>query len=300
MRIRLVENLRTVAYTPFYLCLAGGFWAREGLEVEVVTAPTTADTPRLLLAGAADAAWGGPMRLLMHHDADPACPLRCFAQAVARDPFKLVGRTPNPRFRFQDLAGLEVGVATDVPTPWMTFQDDLQRAGMDPSALRRAPDRPMAEAAAAFARGEMDVVQVFEPHADRLVQAGQGHVWHAFSARGDIGYTTLVATTTALAAQRPALVRLVRGLAAAQAALRGMEGAALGRMLAGFFPAEEPATLGRIAADYRAAGLWAATPDLPPAAFTRLKAALLSGGLIARDTPYDAVVDAALSSATPS
>eukprot|EP01031_Cornospumella_fuschlensis_P047611 gene47610-biopygen38095 len=168
---RLVENLRTPGYLPFYLCLHGGFWAREGLDVQVITAPATAETPRLLLSGQADAAWGGPMRVMMHHDADPACPLVCFAQAVSRDPFMLVGRTPNPAFRFADLAGLRVGVATDVPTPWMTFQDDLRRAGFDPATLIRAPDLPMAQNAAAFAAGAMDVVQLFEPYADQLVQS---------------------------------------------------------------------------------------------------------------------------------
>ncbi|WP_431302780.1 ABC transporter substrate-binding protein [Sediminicoccus sp. BL-A-41-H5] len=297
---RLVENLRTPGYLPFYLGLHGGFWAREGLDVRIITAPATAETPRLLLAGQADAAWGGPMRVMMHHDADPACPLVCFAQAVARDPFMLVGRRPNPGFRFADLVGLRVGVATDVPTPWMTFQDDLRRANVDPATLLRAPDLPMAQNAAAFAAGSMDVVQLFEPYADQLVQSGAGHVWHRFSDRGDIGYTTLVATRAGLAGNRPALIRLVRGLAAAQEALDKASGAELAEALSGFFPDQPREQLERIALAYRAAGLWARTPDLPPSAFVRLKGALLSGGLIARDIPYDAVADAALSSRHPS
>jgi len=300
IRFRLVENLRTPGYLPFYLCLHGGFWAREGLDVEVITAPATSETPKLLLSGQADAAWGGPMRVMMYHDADPACPLVCFAQAVARDPFMLIGRRPNPAFRFADLAGLRVGVATDVPTPWMTFQDDLRRADFDPAALIRAPDLPMARNAAAFAAGAMDVVQLFEPYADQLVQSGVGHVWHRFSDRGDIGYTTLVATRATLAEKRPALIRLVRGLAAGQQALAKASGAELAEALSGFFPEQPREQLERVALAYRAAGLWAATPDLPPSAFVRLKAALLSGGLIARDIPYDAAVDSALSSCNPS
>jgi NitT/TauT family transport system substrate-binding protein len=298
-RIRLVENLRAVGYAPFYLCLAGGFWQREGLDVEVITAPATAETPRLLLSGKADAAWGGPMRVMMHHDADPACGLVCFGQAVARDPFVLVGRHAKPDFHFRDLAGLTVGVATDVPTPWMTFQDDLGRAGFDPSALRRAPYRPMAENAAAFAAGAMDVVQLFEPHVDRLVQAGIGHVWHRFTDRGDIGYTTLVATRDTLRTRREAMIRLVKGFAAALAALHRATPQEIASALAGFFPELAQEQLARMTSAYRAVALWPTTPDLPPSSFVRLKAALLSGGLIARDIPYDAAVDAALSSADP-
>jgi len=46
----------------------------------------------------------------------------------------------------------------------------------------------------------------------------------------------------------------------------------------------------------RASGLWAATPDLPAAPFLRLKAALVSGGLIRSDPPYERIVDRELSS----
>ena len=49
--------------------------------------------------------------------------------------------------------------------------------------------------------------------------------------------------------------------------------------------------------NYRASGLWARTPDLPPAPYLRLKAALVSGGLIRSDPPYEKLVDAALSRA---
>jgi NitT/TauT family transport system substrate-binding protein len=48
---------------------------------------------------------------------------------------------------------------------------------------------------------------------------------------------------------------------------------------------------------YRASGLWARQPDLPAAPYLRLKAALVSGGLIRRDPPYENVVDADLSRA---
>ena len=66
------------------------------------------------------------------------------AQVVAREPFVLVGRTPNPEFRFGDLVGPRIAVAVDVPTPWMTLFDDLDRAGLWP----RTPALP----AAAFVR----------------------------------------------------------------------------------------------------------------------------------------------------
>jgi NitT/TauT family transport system substrate-binding protein len=293
-QLTLCENMRAVPYVPFYLALAGDFWRSEGLDVRHVVSPSTAQTATQLLDGSVDVSWGGPMRVMMHHDADPACPLVCFAQVVARDPFLLVGRGRKPGFRWRDLAGLRVGPAGDVPTPWMTFQDDLQRAGLDPAAIAGNRIRPMARNLQAFLRGTLDVVQVFEPHAERLVREGRGHVWHRFTERGDIGYTTFYTTRRFTRTRRDACHRLVRGMARAQAALFAATPGAVADAVAPFLPQLPREALVRIIGAYRAAGLWARTPELPPAPYLRLKAALVSGGLIKTDPPYERVVDAEL------
>jgi NitT/TauT family transport system substrate-binding protein len=298
VRVRLCENMRAFGYAPFYFALAGGYLETAGIEIELITSPSASRTGVMLLEGAADVSWGGPMRVMQHHQADAACPLVCFAQIVARDPFVLVGREPNPRFRFQDLLDLRVAVATEVPTPWLMFQDDLARAGVDPTALRRVDDRPMDASAAALLSGEVDVVQVFEPYVDQLTRAGC-HVWHRFSDRGDIAYTTFYATRDYVGEQRETCRRLVLGMAAALRAFHAATTDAVARAIQAFFPDTDVAVLCRIVASYRDAGLWARTPALPVASFVRLKAALLSGGLIDRDFPFELIVDAALSRADP-
>jgi NitT/TauT family transport system substrate-binding protein len=298
VRVRLCENMRAFGYAPFYFALAEGHFAKAGIEIELITSPSASRTGTMLLEGAADVSWGGPMRVMQHHQADPACPLICFGQIVARDPFVLVGRAPNPRFRFHDLPGLRVAVATEVPTPWLMFQDDLARAGIDPAGLRRARDMPMEASVAALLSDEVDVVQVFEPYVDQLTQAGC-NIWHRFSDRGDIAYTTFYATREYVAGQRETCRMLVRGMAAAQRAFGAAGADVIAHSIRSFFPETDAAVLRRIVAGYRDARLWASTPALPVASFVRLKAALLSGGLIDQDFPFDRIVDANLSRADP-
>lgn len=297
--LRLCENVRTVVYAPFYFALARGHFAAEGLAIELITSPHPSRTVETLLEDAADVAWGGPMRVLTHHQAVPASPLVCFAQVVARDPLLLIGRAPCDRFRFADLQGLRVAVAGEVPTPWMTFQDDLSRAGVDPASLLRAPDRPMADNVAALQCGAVDVVQVFEPWADRLTRSGNGHVWHRFSTRGDIGYSTFYTTRSFVDRRRDLCRRLVRGMARAQLAFHAAGAADIAAAIGAFFADLDPDAIARIVAGYRDAGLWARSPGLPLAAFLRLKAAMVSGGMVHRDIDYAHLVDADLSSADP-
>ena len=303
-RVVLYENLRTPSYSPFYLAHVEGRFEAEGIDVELRLSPSPARTAEGLVEGHAEVAFGGPMRVMMHHDAahraGRASPLVCFAQVVARDPFLLVGRAPNPGFRFEDLVGPRVAVAVDVPTPWMTLFDDLDRAGIDPAALNRTPDAPMADNAAALERGEIDVVQVFEPYADRLVSSGAGHVWHRFSRRGDVAFTSFYTTRRHAEKRRETCTALVRGIAAALVRIHEAPAETIAeRVGPAFFPDLPAGALARIVAAYRAARLWPRTPALPAAAFVRLKAALLAGGLITYDVPYAIAVDEELSAAGP-
>jgi NitT/TauT family transport system substrate-binding protein len=140
-------------------------------------------------------------------------------------------------------------------------------------------------------------VQLFEPYADRLVSEGRGHIWHRFSERGDIAYTTFYAPRRFTRARREAGRRLVRGMARAQAALFAATPDAIADAVADFLPKLSREALARIIGAYRASGLWARQPDLPAAPYLRLKAALVSGGLIRSDPSYENLVDAQLSRA---
>ena len=288
--IILYENMRTVVYVPFYLAIVRGDWAAEGIAVSVQTSPSTPETAQGLIDGRADVSWGGPMRVMLHHDRDRDCPLVCFAQIVARDPSILLGRQSNQRFQFSGLAGKRVGVIAEVPTPWMTLQDDLGRAGVSLDDIDWVKEQSMAENAAALRAGEIDAVQIFEPYADALVQDGTGHVWHRCAVRGDSCWTSFY-TTTAFAEREPETCRaLVCGIERALAVLHKDSPLDTARAVGDYFPDLDAADLARMIHGYRASGLWARTTELPVTAFTRLKAAMISGGLISYDAPYDRLV----------
>ena len=57
-----------------------------------------------------------------------------------------------------------------------------------------------------------------------------------------------------------------------------------------YFPDLDTKVLTAAIDGYRKAELWAREPSLPPTAIVRLKAALLSGGFLQRDMPYDDIV----------
>lgn len=288
--ITLYENLRTIVYTPFYLADQRGYWSDEGLDVDIQLSRDPVETAEGLLAGRADISWGGPMRVMLHHDRDPDCQLVAFGQVVARDPFILIGREPNPDFHFRDLRDRRLAIAEEVPTPWMTFQDDLTRAGIEPSHLNIAERAAMSTFPSRLAAGEIDVAQVLEPYASTVLADGTGHVWHRFADRGEIGYTSFYTTRRYFQNNLDTCRSLLRGVGRALGAVANERADDIAAELGALFPDVPLKILAAAITGYQSSNLWARETNLNATAFVRLKSALLSGGLISTDISYDHVI----------
>lgn len=291
--VTLLEPFRALFYAPFYLAEARGLFAAEGIALTMVTAGTTDLACDKLLAGEADLAWSGPMRPMLLRSQDPACPLVSFCAVVMKDPFLLVGRGPRPGFSLRDLPVLKLGQVAEVPTPVWCLHDDLRRLGLDPAALPGVRGPTMAENAAALLRGELDVVQCFEPFASALEEQGAA-VWHAQSSRGLTAYTAFYTTEDKLRANRPALRGMVRALAASLKLMHSLSPQEIAAAIAPRFPDLPPARAAKALARYQAAGLWPATPHFPKEAQMRLGEAMVSFGAMPQIPPFEDCVDNAI------
>lgn len=291
MSIRLIENFRALFYAPFYAAdLIGGYEA-EGVTVERLASPEPERTAKALADGSADVMWGGPLRAMRTLERDPASGVVCFADAVVRDPFFIIGREARPDFALGDLRGLRFATVAEVPTPWVCLQQDLREQGIDPASLARASGASMAESAQALREGRLDAVQLFQPHAEALLASGAGHLWYAAATRGPTAYTTFVTRRSTLARRHHELVRMTRALHRGLRWIATASEADIAHLLAPLFPEVDPALIGPAVLRYRALGLYAADPLIRPEGVAWLKAAMRAAGALGRDIPFDTLVD---------
>ena len=292
--ITLSENFRALFYTPFYAAHAIGAYAAENVDVQLRNSPDPGSTAADLRSGRVDVMWGGPLRVLLTHAGDPASDVVCFCDVVARDPFFIIGREPKPDFRPRDLVGQRFASVAEVPTPWLCLQDDIRRDGVDPAVLNRTHGPSMAENAAALRAGKLDAMQLFQPHAEELLQSGAGHIWYAAADRGLTAYTTLVTRRPVVLSRRDELAAMVGAMYRSLRWLAATPGTEVAHALAAFFP-DVPAPIYAAAIDrYRALNLYGADPITRPEGVARLQAAMRSGGVLDRDIPFETVVDNSL------
>jgi NitT/TauT family transport system substrate-binding protein len=142
---------------------------------------------------------------------------------------------------------------------------------------------------AALGRGEIDVVQVFEPFADEALCAGFA-ILYAQSSRGPTSYTTFTVTPEGLRRHRDAFTRMTRAIARTQAWLSSNTAEEHARAVAPFFPSVPEDCLSRCFTRYLRGRVWAEGTDVSREGFSRLAASLRSGGFIASSPDYDACV----------
>jgi NitT/TauT family transport system substrate-binding protein len=290
LRLRLFENYRFVLYAPFYAAHATGAYEAEGLEVELLPSPGPGKAEAALAAGEIDVLWMGPIRVMKHHDENPASPLVEFAEVVCRDPFSLVGARPSPEFRLSDLAHMRFASTSEVPTPWLCLEQDLREAGIDPALLPRITGKSMADNVAALHDGSLDVAQLFEPFVERAVSGGAA-IWYPASRRGPTSYTVFVTTRDRLAKDPEPFRRMVRAMRRTQLWVASVTPVPLAAAIAGYFPDLDRGVLTRSLARYKEQGVWASDPRLSQEGFEWLRRALLGSGFLRRAVPFAECVD---------
>jgi NitT/TauT family transport system substrate-binding protein len=291
MSVILQESLRAVFYAPYYAALSLGAYAEEGVEVVFQTARRPDLAARALLEGSVHVTWGGPMRVNQTYALKAGCDIQCFCEVVTRDPFLLLGRKPWPDFALRDLLQVRLAPVSEVPTPWLCLQEDLRREGLDPAAVQRVTGGTMAENTAALGRGEVDVVQVFEPYVEELVASGTGHIWYAAASRGATSYTTFYARKPLIAARRPECLAMVRAVQRTLRWVHAVSPARFAEAIAAYFPGINNPTLAACLARYKALGIWGQDCRTPESGYQQLVRSLVSGGFVPSAVPFTIAVD---------
>lgn len=294
MAVLLSESFRALFYAPFYAAVATGAFERAGVEVELRPSSDPALASKALRAREVDVMWGGPLRVMMVRDAEPAADLVCFCDVVARDPFFVVGARPRPDFTPADLLSVKLATVSEVPTPWICLQDDLRRAGLDPAQVDRITDGTMGENETALREGKIDAVQLFQPYAERLVSSGAGYVWYAAADRGLTAYTTLVTRRDVLTERADELIRMIRGIDETLKWFAVTPAFDIAGRLQSYFPDVPIPLFAACIERYRALNLWGRDPVIRREGYDRLHAAMRSACALSRDIPFEDVVDTSL------
>ena len=158
--IRINEVTHSIFYAPLYLADALGYFEDEGYEIELTNGGGADATMAAVLSGGADVGFCGPEAAIYVVKGGSDDSPKVFGQLTKRDGSFLVGRKPEPDFKWSDLNGKEILAGRKGGVPAMTFEYVVKSENID---CKLNYDVAFNMMTPAFESGIADYCTMFEP-----------------------------------------------------------------------------------------------------------------------------------------
>jgi len=190
-KVTLNEVAHSIFYAPMYVAIENGYFAEEGIDLELVTGFGADKTMTALLSGEADIGFMGSESTVYTYAGGTEDYVVNFAQLTQRAGNFLVSRKPIENFSWDMLKGTNVLGGRAGGMPQMVFEYILYKNNIDPSEINIDQSIDFGSTAAAFSGGDADFTVEFEPHATSLEEKGDGYI--VASLGTDSGYVPYTA-----------------------------------------------------------------------------------------------------------
>ncbi len=212
--VKVNEVTDSVFYAPFYIAIEKGFFAEQGLKIDLTIGSGSDVSMTALLSKGADIILAGPETAVYVDRQNKKDKPKVFAQLTKRDGCFLISRNPEPNFSWDNLRNKEIIIGRQGGLPAMTFEYVVNNLGMQNGVdLTLRKDIQFALMGPTFDNGTGDYVTLFEPTASEFVANGKGHIVASVGEfSGEIPYTSFIALESFLSKKNSVAEKFVKAL----------------------------------------------------------------------------------------
>ena len=290
--LRLSEVTHSVFYAPQYAAMSQGFFAEEGLELELLNGGGADKVMTSVLTGEVEIGLAGPEAsiyvLLEGREHAP----KIFAQLTRRDGNFLMGRTDED-FSWENLRGKTIIGGRKGGVPEMTLEYVMKQNGIIPQEDAIVDTTIQFDMmAGAFSGGNGDYVTLFEPTATEMELAGQGYILCSIGEEsGEIPYTAYFAAGDYLEENPEIIQKFTNAIAKGQRWVAEHTDAEVAEAIAPYFPDTDLSVLEAVSARYRGIGAWNETPVMGEEGLERLQDVMEEAGELKERVEFSQLVD---------
>ena len=291
-KVTLSEVAHSIFYAPMYVAIEEGYFAEEGIDLELVTAFGADKVTTAVISGEADIAFMGSESTIYVHKQNADDPLINFAQLTQRAGNFIVAREPMENFKWQDLKGSEVLGGRKGGMPQMVFEYVLKKHGIDPKKdLKIDQSIDFGSTAAAFSGGKGDFTVEFEPSATALETEGAGFVVASLGeASGYVPYTAFSAKKSFLDANPELIQSFTNALQKGMDYVNNHTPEEIAMIIQPQFKETDLSQITTIVKRYYDQNTWKEDLVFSEDAFTLLQDILMEAGELDAPVPYEELV----------
>ena len=291
-KLVLSEVTHSIFYAPQYVAINEGYFAEEGLEIELVNAGGADKVMTSVLTDAADIGFAGAESCVYVYLQGKENYPQVFAQLTQCDGSFLVGREKVDNFDWQSLRGSTILPGRKGGMPYMTLLYALNKNGLEVGEDVFFNDTIQFNAmTGAFLSGEGDFVTVFEPSATDIEMQGKGYILASVGqAAGKVPYTAYFAKQ---GFDGETLQKFTNAIAKGQQFVAEKSAAEIAAAIAPSFPETDIAVIEQVVQNYKDIGAFSYTPVMEKEAFDRIIDIVKNAGEIHpdADVPFEDIIN---------
>lgn len=291
-KVVLNEVAHSIFYAPMYVAIEEGYFAENGIDLELVTGFGADKTMTAVLTGGADIGFMGCESTVYTYAGGTADYVVNFAQLTQRAGNFLVAREPIDDFDWNMLKGRKVLGGRAGGMPEMVFEYILAKNGIDPkNDLNIDQSIDFGSTAAAFSGGQGDFTVEFEPHATALEKKGEGYVVASLGKdSGYVPYTSFSAKKSYLENNKETVQAFTNALQKGMDYVQNHSPEEIAKVIAPQFAETDMETLTTIIARYYEQDTWKADLVFRKESFDLLQNILEDSGVLSKRVPYEDLV----------
>ena len=290
--VTLNEVAHSIFYAPQYVAIEEGYFAEEGIDLELVTGFGADKTMTAVLTGEADIGFMGSESTVYTYAGGTQDYVVNFAQLTQRAGNFLVAREKIDSFSWDMLKGRNVLGGRAGGMPEMVFEYILEKNGIDPKTdVKIDQSIDFGSTAAAFAGGQGDFTIEFEPHATTLEKNGEGYVVASLGEdSGYVPYTSFSAKKSYLQNNKNTVQAFTNALQKGMDYVQTHTPEEIAKVIAPQFAETDFDTLTTIVERYYNQNTWKGDLIFEKDSFELLQNILDDAGVLKNRVPYEELV----------
>ena len=291
--IRLNEVTHSVFYAPLYLAIENGYFAEEGIKIELTNGGGADASMTALLSGTADIGLMGPETVIYVYNQNKADYPKVFGQLTQKDGSFLVSRVAEPNFDWNNLKGKEILAGRKGGVPAMTFEYIMNGLGMKNNQdFSMNFDVQFNLMTSAFLGGTADYCTVFEPTASEYQASGKWHVVASVGEKGgEIPYTSFIALDSYIKNNQTKLEKFMKALKKAFEFMQTHTEYEVAEAIVKQFPSTTIKSIETSIKSYKTIDAWKTNMQATEQSFTRLQDIMQNANELSKRVEFNKIVD---------
>lgn len=296
-KLRVNEVTHSIFYAPFYAAINLGYFEDEGIEIDLVNGGGSDQSMTALISNSADVALLGPETAVYVVNEGASNTPVIFGQLTKRDGSLLIGRNPEPDFKWSDLVGKEIIGGRRGGSPAMALQYAIEKVnnlpiGTGPDKVNINLDVAFNLVVGAFEAGTGDYCTMFEPTASEYVAAGKGYVVASVGEEcGEVPFTCFMAMRSYINKNEGQIEAFLRAVMKGYNYLMNATDDEIYEALAPSFSTSTRSSIVTSVQTYKRIDAWMSSPAMEESAYNRLLAIMTNAGELDKNVDISKVVD---------